>query len=141
VVRYNLDSDAHLYHSLAEFRHHIRRFLHYSEQAAREHGLEPQQHQLLLAVKGLPEGIPPSIAEIAARLQLRHHTTVELIHRMEARDLLGRQLDPEDRRQVLIHLTQKGEDVLLSLSLAHRTELETMGPALMKALRRVLKES
>lgn len=130
-----------LYISLADFRHHIRRFLHYSEDAARQHGLEPHHHQLLLAVKGLPASIQPTIGEIAGRLQIRHHTAVELVNRMETRGLIKRRSNPGDRRQVLIHLTAAGEKVLRSLSFAHRTELKTMGPELMRALQKILKES
>jgi DNA-binding MarR family transcriptional regulator len=130
-----------LYSSLADFRHHIRRFLHYSEDAARGHGLEPHHHQLLLAVKGLPASIQPTIGEIAGRLQIRHHTAVELVNRMETRGLIKRRSNPGDRRQVLIHLTAAGEKVLRRLSFAHRTELKTMGPELMRALQKILKES
>jgi len=70
------------YQSLAEFRYQLRRFLHFSEQAARSVGLEPQQHQLLLALKGLPYGRPATVSELAERLQIQHHSTVELINRM-----------------------------------------------------------
>ncbi len=70
------------YYALAEIRYQIRRFLHFSEEAAREAGLVPQQHQLLLALKGLPAGRKATISELAERLQLRHHSTVELIDRL-----------------------------------------------------------
>src|SRR5260370_41490113 len=93
------------YQALAEIRHQIRRFLHFSEQAAREAGLEPQQHQLLLALKGLPEGRKATISELAERLQIQHHSTVELIDRMVERDLVQRSRDDEDQRRVLIQLT------------------------------------
>src|SRR5579883_1322249 len=73
------------YQVLAEFRHQLRRFLSFSERNARIFGLEPQQHQLLLAIKGLPDGTRASIGELAERLQLRHHSTVGLINRMEER--------------------------------------------------------
>jgi DNA-binding MarR family transcriptional regulator len=129
------------YQALAEFRRHIRRFLYYSEQAAREHGLEPQQHQFLLAVKGLPAGVAATIREIASRLEVRHHTAVELAKRMEARGLVTRRMNPLDRREVLITVTAAGENALRGLTLAHRTELQKMGPELMKALKKVLKNS
>ncbi len=87
------------YQALAEFRYQIRRFLHFSEQVAREAGLEPQQHQLLLALKGLPEGRKATIGELAERLQIQHHSTVELIDRMVERDLIQRSRDDEDQRQ------------------------------------------
>jgi len=126
------------YQDLAEFRYQIRRFLHFSEQVAREAGLEPQQHQLLLALKGLPEGRKATISELAERLQIQHHSTVELIDRMVERDLIQRSRDDEDQRRVFIKLTPQGEEVLRKLSLLHRTELQTTGPALVQAPNRLI---
>src|SRR5437588_7061226 len=88
------------YRALAEFRYQIRRFLRFSEEAAYAAGLEPQQHQLLLAIKGLPEGRKATIGELAERLQLRHHSTVELIDRLVKRELVERHRDEEDQRRV-----------------------------------------
>jgi DNA-binding MarR family transcriptional regulator len=122
------------YRSLAEFRHQIRRFLRYSEDAARAFGIEPQQHQLLLAIKGLPSGKLPTIRELARRLQLRHHTTVELINRTAGRDLVAREPGTEDKREVLIRLTDGGDRVLHQLSVEHQTELKKTGPELRDAL-------
>ncbi len=104
-------------------------------------GLEPQQHQLLLAIKGLPEGRRATIREIAARLQLRHHSTVELVNRLEAKGLIGRIPGETDRREVLVELTRSGEAILRRLTLAHREELLTAGTELSKALRAVLQQS
>ncbi|HEY1206436.1 MAG: MarR family transcriptional regulator [Bryobacteraceae bacterium] len=101
-------------------------------------GLEPQQHQLLLAIKGLPQGIEPTVGELAARLQTRHHSVVELIDRLEGRQLLSRRRSERDRRQVRIELTPEGERILEALSVQHRAELETAGPALLDALRTLL---
>jgi DNA-binding MarR family transcriptional regulator len=126
------------YRALAEFRHQLRLFLHFSEEAARASGLEPHQHQLLLAIKGLPEGMRPTIGEIAHRLQIRHHSAVELVDRLEERGALVRETCPEDRRQVLVRLTSSGERLLRKLSLAHRAELSKTGPALRDALDRML---
>jgi DNA-binding MarR family transcriptional regulator len=122
------------YQALAEFRYQLRRFLRFSEQAARQAGLEPQQHQLLLAIRGLPKDTKPSIGELAERLQLHHHSTVELIDRMVERGLLQRERDVDDQRRVLIRPTPHGEDVLRKLSVLHRTELRTTAPALAPAL-------
>ena len=66
------------YRSLAAFRYEIRKFLSFSEQAAREAGIEPQQHQLLLAVRGLPESLRPTIRTISERLCVQHHTAVAI---------------------------------------------------------------
>ena len=122
------------YQALAEFRYQLRRFLRFSEQAARAAGLEPQQHQLLLAVKGLPEGRKATISVLAERLQLAHHSTVELIDRLVQRGLIQRCRDEADQRRVLVSLTPQGEEVLRNLSLAHRTELRSAGAALIQTL-------
>ncbi len=129
------------YHALAETRYQIRRFLHFSEQAAREAGLTPQQHQLLLALRGLPAGRKATISELAERLQLRHHSTVELIDRLAEQGLIARLRDDIDRRRVIVQLTPQGEQLLGILSLLHRAELQTAGPALVRALRPLLADA
>jgi DNA-binding MarR family transcriptional regulator len=122
--------------ALAEFRYQIRRFLRFSEAAARAVGLEPQQHQLLLAVRGLPKEIPASIGELAERLQIQHHSTVELVDRMVKHGYVQRRRDQADRRQVLLQLTAKGEKILRELAGQHADELKILGPALIISLRR-----
>jgi len=126
------------YRALADFRHQLRRFLAFSEKRARGAGLEPRHHQLLLALRGLPPGTPPTVGAVAERLLLRHHTVVGLIDRLQHRGLIRRTRAPEDRRQVRLAITARGEDLLHGLSIAHRDELATLGPALVTALRRVL---
>jgi DNA-binding MarR family transcriptional regulator len=122
------------YKALAEFRYQIRRFLHFSEQAARAAGLEPQQHQLLLSIKGLPLGKKPTVGVLAERMQLAHHSTVELIDRLEERGLVERRRDETDRRQVLVQITAAGEEILAELSLHHFDELGSVGPTLVQVL-------
>jgi len=122
------------YQALAELRYQIRRFVHFSEQASRTAGLEPQQHQLMLALKGLPKGVRPRIGELAERLQLRHHSTVELVNRLSTAGYVRRHRAGEDRREVLLSLTPSGEKILKELSLYHRAELRIQGPALISAL-------
>jgi len=129
------------YRDLAEFRHQIRRFLHFSESTAREHGLEAQQHQLLLAVHGLPEGTAPTIREIAARLFIQHHSAVELVNRLEHTGAIARRPGEKDKREVWVRLTPAGRAILRSLALAHRAELRQSGPELMRALDFVLRHS
>jgi len=128
------------YQSLAELRYRIRRFLRFSEEAARKAGIEARQHQLLLALKGLPPQQRPNIGVLAERLQLRHHSTVELANRLARGGFVRRQRDSQDGREVLLSLTAKGEKLLRSLSLDHRAELRTAGPALMAALAAVLRK-
>jgi DNA-binding MarR family transcriptional regulator len=122
------------YQALAELRYQIRRFLSFSEQASRDAGLEPQQHQLLLALKGLRPPDEPTIRVAAERLQIRHNSAVELVQRSEERGLLRRRKGETDRREVLLHLTPRGERLLKRLSLAHRAELRSAGPALAASL-------
>ncbi|HEY1263819.1 MAG TPA: MarR family transcriptional regulator [Terriglobales bacterium] len=127
------------YRSLAEFRYQIRRFLRFSEQAVAAAGLEPAQHQVLLAVKALAGERSPRISELAERLQVQHHSAVELVDRLEAAGYVRRQRDGADRRQVLVLLTPHGEQVLRRLSLHHRAELRTRGRLLIAALQRVVR--
>jgi len=129
------------YRALAEFRTQIRRFLHFSEQSARASGIEPQQHQLLLAVKGLPEDRRATIGELANRLCIQHHSAVELVNRMVERGAVARIHAGTDRREVTVRLTRSGEAVLSRLSVAHHEELETAGPALAKSLRTVIRQT
>src|SRR4051812_14742006 len=126
------------YRSLAEFRYQIRKFLHFSEQAARANKLEPQQHQLLLAIKGLPPDCRPTIAEVASRLMIQHHSAVELANRLCERGAIKKVHGEEDRREVMLTLTRAGESLLNKLSVAHHEELEITGPALSKALRKLM---
>jgi len=133
------DLNPEQYRELAEFRRQIRRFLHFSETTAKEYGIEPQQHQLLLAVHGLPEGVKPTIREIASRLFIQHHSAVELVNRLEQTGTIARHPGAEDKREVWIRLTPAGRATLRKLALAHRTELERTGPGLADALKTILK--
>jgi DNA-binding MarR family transcriptional regulator len=126
------------YRDLAEFRRQIRHFLHFSEAAAKSAALEPQQHQLLLAVQGLPSGVKPTIRELASRLFIQHHSAVELVSRLEATGAIARRPGPNDKREVWIRLTPAGRATLRKLALAHRQELERSGPELARALQSVL---
>lgn len=126
------------YQALAEFRYQIRRILRFSEEAAYSAGLEPQQHQLLLAIKGLPAGRQATVGELAERLQLRHHSTVELIDRLVKRGLVERRRDEEDQRRVIVDLLPPGEEILQTLSHHMLTELRSTGPAFVQALNTLL---
>ena len=126
------------YQALAEFRYQIRRFLHFSEQTARKAGLEPQHHQLMLAVKGAGEQTEPRIAYLAERLQLQHHSVVELVDRLAKRGLIQRTRSQEDRREVHVKLTPRGERILKQLTLDHGVELRTAASALITTLKKVM---
>lgn len=129
------------YSPLESFRYEIRRFLNFSERAAREAGLEPQQHQALLVIKAMAPGSKATVGLLAERLQVQHHSAVELSDRLEKRGLIRRSRSDEDRRQVLLTLTQRGERLLQGLSESHRTELRTAGPRLLKALQAVIRRA
>lgn len=129
------------YQAMAELRYQVRRFLRFSEQAARLAGVEPQQYQLLLAVKGLPTGKKPTIGELAERLQIQHNSMVELINRLVEHDLVERRRGESDQRHVIVTLTVRGEEVLQRLALYHQTELQTIGPALLQTLGTILTSS
>ncbi|HET6615017.1 MAG TPA: MarR family winged helix-turn-helix transcriptional regulator [Dehalococcoidia bacterium] len=133
------DADAD-YASLSEFRYQLRLFLRFSEDAAREAGLEPQQHQLLLAAKGATPGQEVTVGYLTERLQLRHHSTVELLDRLEVRGLVRRQRSIEDRRRVLVTLTAKGERVLAQLS-RHHVEAVRSARGLVRSLDALLKRA
>lgn len=126
------------YQELAEFRRQIRRFLHFSQTTVKGQGIEPQQHQLMLTVHGLPEGVKPTIREIATRMFIQHNSAVELVNRMEKAGVIVRQPGADDRREVWIRLTPAGRAILRRLALAHRMELERLGPELLTTLNSIL---
>jgi DNA-binding MarR family transcriptional regulator len=123
---------------MAELRYQIRKFLRFSDSAARQAGIEPQQHQLLLAIRGLPDAASPTIGVLAERMQLQHHSTVELVDRLVDRNFLCRLRSTSDRRQVLVKLTHDGEEFLQKLSLHHLEELQSAGPTFVKVLNSLL---
>jgi DNA-binding MarR family transcriptional regulator len=129
------------FRALAEFRYLIRQFLNGSEQAARTAGLEPQQYLCLLALRGLPAGREATIRELAERMQLRHHSVVELVNRLERQQLLRRERSRTDRRQVIVHLTPRGEKILWRLARQRIAELRTAAPALVRALTAVIRST
>jgi len=126
------------YRALAAFRYELRKFLAFSEKAARAAGIEPQQHQLLLAVKGYPSETAPTIGRIAERLAVEPHTAVGLVDKLEARGLLRRERSSADRRAVLLSLTPDGTRLLETLSVLHRVELARVGPGVVAALGEIL---
>lgn len=114
------------YEAMARFRHHLRKFLRFSEDVAQEHGITPLQYQLLLQIKGFPGRSHASITELADRLQSKHHGVVALVSRCEELDLVRRQASERDLRLVEVHLTAAGERLLEGLALRHRDELQAL---------------
>ncbi len=129
------------FRALAEFRYQIRQFLNGSEQAARAAGLEPQQYLFLLALRGLPARRTATIRELAERVQLRHHSAVEMVNRLERQQLLRRERSRADRRQVILHLTPRAEKILSRLARQRIEELRTAAPALVRALTTVIRST
>ena len=127
------------YESLADLRYHIRSFLGVREAAVRASGLEPKQYLLLLQIKGLEGRKPATIGALAERLQVRHHSAVELVDRLVARRLVARRRAHGDRRQVLVRLRSAGEAVLERLATHSLRELQTAGPALVDVLTRLIR--
>ena len=129
VARYNFEVAALVqlrddeYQALARLRYLLRVFLRFSEDAARDEGLTPQQHQLLLAVRGFSDGRAPTVGEVAEMLQLQQHSVVELVDRAEDSGLSRRAPDARDRRRQLLTLTPDGEDRLARLAPLHQAEL------------------
>jgi DNA-binding MarR family transcriptional regulator len=122
------------YKALADFRHAIRLYINFSERNARRAGLEPQQYQAMLALKGYSNPQEMSIRQLAERLQIRHHSAVELIDRLNARGLVRRNRSNKDRRKVLLRLTPRGEQKLRRVAIPHREELRTAGRNLVESL-------
>lgn len=118
------------YEWLAEFRYLLRRFLVFSEDAAEQSGLTPQQHQALLAVRGHRGPQPLTTGALAERLAIRPHSVVGLIDRLAAKGLIHRSMASTDRRQVLIELTPEAKTLLRGLSVVHRHELKRLAPLL-----------
>jgi DNA-binding MarR family transcriptional regulator len=122
------------YQALADFRFEIRRFLNFSERLVHAAGVEPQQHQALLAIKGLPTHRVATIGVLAERLLIQHHSAVELVNRLEAKGLLQRARGVADRREVVLTLSRRGERLLKQLTRPHHEELQSARPRLLAAL-------
>ncbi|GAA4303767.1 MarR-type HTH domain-containing protein [Klenkia terrae] len=118
------------FEALARFRSGIRRYLRFSELTVRQHGITPQQYQLMLAVKGFPGREWAVVRELADALQLRHHSVVELVNRAQVEGLVQRTPDPDDARAVRVTLTAVGEQTLGRLSALHWDELRRMDEVL-----------
>lgn len=122
---------------LADFRYALRRFTHYSQNAARTAGLTPQQHQALLAVRGFGGEAGITVGHLAERMCSKPQSTSELVTRLAKQGWVTRSHSSDDGRQVLIQLTTSGEEILAALSHAHCDELRRMSPELARLLERL----
>ncbi|HEX2915094.1 MAG TPA: helix-turn-helix domain-containing protein [Chloroflexia bacterium] len=128
------------YEYLSSFRYALRRFLHFSEEAASQVGLSPQQYQALVVIAGFPGRDKVTVGELAERLLIRPHTAAELVNRLEAQSLVEREPGETDRRQVFVKLTDYSARMLNELAAAHREELRQIGPQLNRMLTQLLAE-
>jgi DNA-binding MarR family transcriptional regulator len=122
------EMSAQSYETLLRFRTTLRHFLRWSEEQAREAGLTPAQHQLLLAIKGHPGPTAPTVGEVAEYLALQHHSAVELIDRAQKARLVERFQDKDDHRVVHLRLSPAGDERIARLSRLHLEELRRLGP-------------
>ncbi|MGH7030664.1 MAG: MarR family winged helix-turn-helix transcriptional regulator [Stellaceae bacterium] len=130
----SMQLDREDYRTLSNFRYLIRRFLEFSQMAAGRAGLTSRHHQALLAVKGFRRDDSPTIGDLAERLRIQHHSAVELVDRLVEAGLIVRTHDPQDRRRVLLELTESAEKHLAGLSAIHLEELHALRPALLQIL-------
>jgi DNA-binding MarR family transcriptional regulator len=128
------------YQALAEFRYQLSGFLRRRRGAAQDAGIEPQQYELLLAVKGLPPNKKPTIKQIAEQLRLQHHSTVELTTRLVNRGLVKRERSRDDRRSVLLSVTREGQRVLDEVVQFSLEQLRQEAPELLKTLARLVRK-
>jgi DNA-binding MarR family transcriptional regulator len=128
------------YATLADVRYQLRRFLGRREEAARAAGIEPQQYALLLQLKGLEGRRSVTIGALAERLQIRHHSAVELVDRLVARRLVDRRRNGDDGRAVEVSLRPAGRAVLRRLAHFSTAELKNDGPELVSVLRRLIRQ-
>jgi len=118
------------YAQLAAFRHALRGFLRFSEEAAAEAGLTAQHYQAMLILRGWPEGGRVTIADLARQLFIKHNSAVGLVDRLVQEGLIVREPSIADRRKVELRLTSRGRQVLANLAAMHRRELGRIGPDL-----------
>jgi DNA-binding MarR family transcriptional regulator len=124
------------YELLAAFRYALRKFLGFSEEAAIEKGISPQQYQVLLAIEGFPGRNWVTMGELAEQMRIAHHSAVGIVDRMEGLGLVKRVSSKHDRRRVQVSVTRKGRHILEKLYRIHRAELRSVGPQLAALLQK-----
>lgn len=114
------------YERLGELRFALRSFLHWSAEQAKEAGLTPSQHQLMLAIRATRDERGPTVSDIASLLLVRHHSAVGLVDRAQEAGLIVRERDPDQHSLVRLRLTGDGSAKLRSLSELHLRELDQL---------------
>ena len=134
------DFNPDIYRPLAEFRYLLRKFLRFSKDVLRERaGINPEQYEALLAVKAFASEDPVTISQLSERLQVKHHSAVNIVDRLVERKLITRQPSEQDRRQRHLQLTEKGEKLIQELASAHFKELRARSAEMISALERLKK--
>jgi DNA-binding MarR family transcriptional regulator len=145
VLRYTVCVRARItadkYRALAELRYRILRFLRDGDAAARAVGLQPQQYLMLLSIRGLPQDGEATIRTLAGRVALKHHSTVEIIDRLEEHGYVRRSRRGDDRRLVMVSLLPRGERVLEGVVRHRITELRSNGRQLVRAINHLLEHT
>ncbi len=125
------------FETLAAFRYQIRKFLRFSKDLLRAEGLTPDQYQALLAIRAGRARGKLSIRDLAEQLQVRHHSTVGIVDQLVLRQAVVREVAPQDRRKILLTLTEKGEEMVERLAPPHREELTRLSPEMIRTLQRL----
>src|SRR5438552_3407375 len=128
------------YETLAELRYLGREFLRFSKDLLRtEAGLNPEQYEALLAIKAFasPKGL--FISQLSERLQVKHHSAVNIVDRLEGKKLVTRAAGETDRRRRHVRLTAKGEKLIEELAVVHWKELCARSAEMIKGLERLRK--
>jgi len=128
------------YEALANFRYAMRKFLNFSKRAlAAEAHLTPEQYEALLALKAFAGSYGLSISDLSERLQVKHHSAVSLVDKLEGLRLVRREHDLLDRRRVFVRLTTAGSRLLAKVAAVHRREMRLRSPEMIEALVRLRK--
>ena len=128
------------YDALAEFRYLLRKFLRFSKDFLRTTvGLNSEQYEALLAIKAFPSPDGLTISQLSDRLQVKHHSAVNIVDRLVERKLITRRAGETDRRRRHLELTVKGEKLIEELAAVHRKEMRTRSNEMIRALERLEK--
>lgn len=126
------------YEALASFRYLLRKFLRFSKDFLKTNGnLNPEQYEALLAIKAFASIGGLTISQLSERLQIKHHSAVNIVDRLAERKLITREASQTDRRRRHVQLTSKGEKCLEELASVHRKEIGIRSLEMIKALERL----
>jgi DNA-binding MarR family transcriptional regulator len=126
------------YDNLAAFRYLLRKFLRFSKDFLKaEANLNSEQYEALLAIKALSSDDGVTISDLSERLQVKHHSAVNIVDRLVGRKLIRREAGPRDRREKHLELTPAGVNLLDKLATVHRKELRHRSGEMIAALEKL----